>query len=382
MADGNRAAEPASARLKVGILSMQKLPNYGSFMQAFALKRTLEKLGAEVSFIDIEPGEPLPGLEWGKSPWQRFKVRRAAAALVNGSFYNRAMNRVFSARLSRQFSGRFFDMLGIGPKLPDTFDLVVIGSDEVFNACQRVPWAFSTQLFGAGLPARRVVSYAASFGHTTAHDIDKYGIRKKIASALGNVAAISVRDRNSFEIIRDLTGTEPELHLDPVLTYEWPGIKTARSAARRETIVYTYPCRVTPAEERVIRQHAKSNGQRLVSVGSFYHWCDENPLPATPLDVLARFRDADSIVTDTFHGSIFSIINRKRFCAMVRDSNRQKLEFMLKQLGLEQQIARSSDDVGRILSTTPDYSTADKIIEAQRLKSKAYLERCFSGLRS
>ena len=72
-------------------------------------------------------------------------------------------------------------------------------------------------IFGKNYESIPVISYAASFGHTKLEKLRALKIDKEIAELLNNFKAISVRDENSFNIIKQLTRIEPVIHLDPVL---------------------------------------------------------------------------------------------------------------------------------------------------------------------
>lgn len=355
---------------------MQRVVNYGSFLQAYALKKTLESLGGEVSFVDILPGKPLPGFEWDRLARVRSAVRTAWRALQDGGLAHRVRSRLFVERLRRQFESQFHAMLDQDACKPNQYDLVVIGSDEVFNITQHASWGFTPQLFGAGLPAKSTVSYAGSFGNTTLGDIDNFGVRDSIAAALANLSRVSVRDGNSHRIVKDLTGRDADLHLDPVLTFDWSPLVSHPSSDGDAIVVYAYPNRIAPDEARRIKAFAGRRKKRLVSIGAHYDWCDEVLLPRTPFEVLDHFRSADSIVTDTFHGSIFSIVSRKRFSVLIRPSNRAKLGYLLSQLHLDDRAAVDADDIERALVRTPDYERTYQVIAEKKASADAYWSTC------
>ena len=154
--------------LKVGILSMQRVINYGSFLQAYALKQLLIRNGAgKVFFIDIIPGRIL--VENGtakKNKWMRYAETLLSIKSIS-QLISRAKTFLFQKRVAKSIQKAWPILDGTSkPVLP--LDLIVIGSDEVFNCCQDVRWGFSTQMFGdiSCSYANRVVSYAASFGYT------------------------------------------------------------------------------------------------------------------------------------------------------------------------------------------------------------------------
>lgn len=361
---------------KVGILSMQRVMNYGSFLQAYALKCIIENLGAECYFIDIEPGLQLAGNEMDP-PFVKHgkRVFRVGYNLLT-KYRQTLLVREFSRQLRSQFAGSFYELLGLNRNYQDQLDLVVIGSDEVFNCTQKSHFGFSKQLFGQGLDAKSVISYAGSFGFTTLDRIEQFHLSEELTHCLGGLNDISVRDVSSESIVEILTGEKPEIHLDPVLIHDF-----SREINDRETdlkdyiVIYTYVNRITDPEEiNAICSFAKKHNKKLISIFCAYTWCDQYVLPETPFDVLAYFRDADYVVTDTFHGSIFSMITQKKFCVIIRDSNREKLSWLLKKMGLETQLLNERTDLENILMREPDYTSVQRLIEEERERTGDYLK--------
>ena len=115
------------------------------------------------------------------------------------------------------------------PEQVDGYDLVIVGSDEVWNL--RHPWYGGRGLFyGAGLRTKRLVSYAASFGNHDASD----GLGGWWANSLRQFASISVRDENSRQMIRTTLDREPEIVLDPCL--QFPPAAQPADGKRWETL--------------------------------------------------------------------------------------------------------------------------------------------------
>ena len=130
----------------VGILSMQRVLNYGSFLQAYALKQLLLQNGAnKVYFIDIEKGRPLPGYEPTVFGWK--KVWRILSLVLKGHLWTRLRGRKFMKQLKASIHAQFH-VLGLDDSSPSHFDIAFIGSDEVFNCCQKSIWGYTPQLYG------------------------------------------------------------------------------------------------------------------------------------------------------------------------------------------------------------------------------------------
>lgn len=362
-----------------GILSMQRVLNYGSFLQAYALKQLLLQNGAdEVYFIDIEKGRSLPGYEPNAFGWK--KVERVLSLVLKGYLWVRLRDRKFMKQLTASIRAQF-PVLGLDDSRPSHFDIAFIGSDEVFNCCQKSTWGYTLQLYGLIPQADRVVSYAGSFGHTTYEQLLKLGVVGEIGNTMKKLSAISVRDQNSYEIVKKVSGIEPEIHLDPVLIYGYKKEIADSNIGDQSSpymVVYSYQGRISDKKEiNEIVTYAKDRNLKLVSIYCRYDWCDEAVITDTPFDVLSWFKGAECIVTDTFHGSIFSIITHRRFCTLMRDNNKQKLGSLLKQLSLDDRMVRIGDhkSISSILNIPIDYDLIEDILLNEREKAQMYIRK-------
>jgi hypothetical protein len=285
----------------------------------------------------------------------------------------------------RRYAERYFPMVGITPERHRDLavDIQVIGSDEVFNCVQsNTNVGYSRDLFGHGSPARHVISYAASFGNTTLEKIDAAGIRADLEVDLAAFDHISVRDRNSREIVQALTGRTASINVDPVLAYDImqlePRIPRRRLVDRPYIIVYGYSGRLSPAENAQLRSYADGIGALILTFGGV-QGCADRFVDCSPFELLAYFRDAEAVVTDTFHGTIFSIINDVPFATIVRRSvahgygNEEKLGYLLETLGLSSRRLESVSDVARILAEPIDASAVGAVLARERTRSAEYL---------
>ena len=355
--------------MKIGILSMQEVKNYGSFLQAFSLKSNIEALGHQCDFINI-----IPGRQIGDYRQSRFhKVKLLLERLWGWDFVKRI---VTIYKFQNRFSKEFLPYLGVKKGQTEGHrDIVVIGSDEVFNCAQKTWFGFSPQLYGKGIDADKVISYAASFGATTFDILQKLGLKDEVAKLLArNFSQISVRDENSRQVVKTLTGKEPQMHVDPVLIYDYSDFMPKEKHKSDYIIVYSYPGRISDKKEiAAIQAFANQKGLRLLSIGHYFPWCDDVVVP-TPFEVLSWFRDAAYVVTDTFHGSVFSIKYNKKFCTIVREMNNQKLTYLLNQFGLENRIVSNLPDLENIIEPEIDYVPVNEKITLETARSKKYLK--------
>lgn len=355
----------------VGVLSMQRVLNYGSFLQAYALKQLLLQSGTdEVYFIDIKSGYTLPCYE----SVNRFsRVIRAMKLFLTGRLLSRIRDLKFDNKM-RASIARNLSSLGLDEQCPKEFDVAVIGSDEVFNCCQVSSWGYTTQLYGNIPEAKKVISYAGSFGHTAYGQLVDLGLDHEIGETMKTMTAISVRDQNSYEIVEKITGIKPEIHLDPVLIYGYVNEIARRKVfyPKKYMVIYSYQGRIDDKKEiKEIVALAKSKKLELISIFCRYDWCDKAMIPDTPFDVLAWFKGAECIVTDTFHGTIFSVITHRPFCTLIRNSNQNKLSYLLDVLGLRE---RGTSNLSSIMDLPIDYKSVEDILTQNRERTYEYLK--------
>jgi len=366
---------------------MQRIFNYGSSLQAYGLRRLIEGLDndIEVSFVDYRPGEVLVKDAGAGAPTSQFeralsKVREYSAVDVKLSHKLRFFNH------KRTYASRYLPMVGLTPQPNHDLDLdvQVIGSDEVFNCVQsNTNVGYARDLFGHDSPARKTVSYAGSFGNTTLEKIESFGIRADLEEDFARFASISVRDRNSAQIVEELTGHRPVLNVDPALAYDFMRLETRIPAERqhdgRYIIVYGYSGRLNREENQDLKKYARSIDAEILCFGGVQE-CGDRFIDCNPFELLAYFRDAEAVVTDTFHGTIFSIINERPFGTIIRSTvghgygNEEKLGYLLETFGLSSQRVMEMSHLTEILGDEVNYRGVRETLALERIKALDYLQ--------
>ncbi len=356
--------------MKRAILSMQKIVNFGSVLQAYSLKSIIENLTGEApAFIDID---------YSDSVSRAIDKPKDNAGVENykGKGLKEGLKRKLFRRLrktnEKKIQSFMTNELGVDDRYNNEhFDCVIVGSDEVFNNTHDKR-GLSLQLYGNVRQADKVITYAAAAGTAKYEDIPTTDI-DRVRNALSNFSAMSVRDDSTKEYISRLYDGHIERHLDPVLVGPLDKRIHKKVPLKNYMVVYSYNERIrTKSEIDAIRSFAKKNKLKTVAIGGIQFWCDYY-IPLSPFRVLDYFYSAECIVTDTFHGTIFSIVNRKRFATIVRPSNKEKLTGLLDDLCLSDRIVSNLDDIGDILITDIDYTDTEKAIEEAKRKTTDYL---------
>ena len=356
---------------------MQRIINYGSFLQAYALKKTIENFADtnSVIFADYRIGKPLLISKHTKTNKIKNFLNRRGKILDKIRFH----------LFRKRFPDRYFHYLGIDNNMVFTpeVDVLIIGSDEVFNCLQSsCEVGYSLELFGKNSNAKTIISYAASFGNTTYERLLDSGVVSDIAPLLNHFDAISVRDSNSFAIVQSISNIRPVMNIDPVLLYDFSTDSMFNVANSKEKylLVYAYSGRINEEEARVIRKRAKDKHLKVYCIGGVQLCCDKL-ICCSPFQIFHYFKNATEVVTDTFHGSIFSMITKANFITLVRSSeqfsygNEEKLLSLLKQFGLENRVCKNLHKMSEMLDSNIDFSTFDQRLIIERENSISFLSR-------
>lgn len=360
---------------------MQRIANYGSFLQAYALKQLIEELGYQVEFVDYHIDAPvIKDKIDSRNKW----VRKIEKGLEILQYRAPLFHKLSFIHYKQTFERKYMPLLGVtaernyNPEL----DCLVIGSDEVFNCIQtNANVGYSLELFGQANKAKHLITYAASFGNTTFEKLKKYQKTEEIAGLLNKFDAISVRDSNSGNIVKTLTQKEPLFHLDPVLVYDYmhccdkiPQLK----CTEKYLLLYAYSGRITDEEAEWITQYAKKKDLRVYALGGIQK-CADRFISCSPFEVLAYFKNAEEVITDTFHGTIFSIIAQRSFATLVRKSvgdsygNEEKIVDLLQRIGLENCKIYDILQAGAVLEQRVDFDEVNDCIYNARMQSTNYL---------
>lgn len=367
--------------MKICILSMQDVANIGSLLQAYALKQILTEEGNSVKFLHIQPIAEDNNLmtsvgysfadEMGGSKNLFVRLKK----LDRYSLYyikNKKMEHT-EAAIMDEFRKTYFT----NASADEQFDLCIIGSDEVFNCTQPSPWGFTTQLFGNVPQARKVITYAACCGTTKDTDLTS-AVKQRIKGSLSKLLALSVRDKNTFKFVKNITGrTDIEHHLDPVfITDFFKEISKSSVAGRlpeKYCIIYSYSNRIHNKEEiRNILTFCKRHKLVPICVGLGQKWISHT-YALNPFEVLWTFKNASFVITDTFHGTIFSAKYAKKFAVIIRKSNENKLGDLVDTIEVRDHVLENGNTLENLYLLNNNFARIKAISDSERARSVSYL---------
>jgi len=348
---------------KIGILTFHRCVNYGAYWQVRCLSDFFKRAGYEPQVLDYG--------------WKGFLVREIGHALR--PFRGAPKSDVF------RFGVKTLKCYGAQQRLRRTpgfslrsppdfsdFDLITVGSDEVWNLSH--PWLGKVPLFfGERLKPKRLVSYAASFGNYAATN----GLPAEWAHRLQRFDNISVRDNNSFELVQQHVGRTPTLVLDPCLLAET--LEVPAQTSSEPPYVLVYGNRFVPELIAATRQWARTKNLPIISVGYRNDWTDRSILTAGPHDFLRMVNGAAAVVTTYFHGCVFSLRCQRPFIAQLSPYRANKVAGLLSMVKATHRIFDPAIP-GKLeaLLTTPIEPQTLSAISHLRSTSVHYLEGCLA----
>ena len=366
--------------MKACILSMQRINNMGSLLQAYGLKHMLEQSNCEVEFMDIkkikEDYDLLNGCaDEDSSEFEKTGIVGKFSKL-DKYIFNRIRHRKLEKRQDNLFEKFRKNELDIYKKSIE-YDICIIGSDEVFNCLNAGFWGFTSQLFGNVPEAKKVMTYAASCGATKFESLP-INVSERIKKAFINISAFSVRDHNTHEFVKNLTQKFPHENLDPVLIWDFSKeIQNISNIIKnsRYCIVYSYRNRIHKKDEiAAIKRFCENYDLKPIAIGAPQFWIKDF-LVCSPFQCLKLFINADFVITDTFHGTIFSIKYAKKFSVIIRTSNQNKLIDLIKRLDITKHLINDLSELEKIYKMDKDIKNIDRIVTEERKKASNYLRK-------
>ena len=358
--------------MRIGIVTQPLRNNYGGILQNYALQQVLKRLGHTPVTIDFIPQMSLwrfvlstcktivlyfiPGR---KCPFAPYRLRRNPEMSAFVETY------IVRTRLVKKYSAKLLDEYHI--------ENLIVGSDQVWRPCyNRYPE--DTFLRFARHTNMRKVAYAASFGVSDL-EFSKRQLQRCVP-LLRQFDKVSVREASGVDLCRNYFHTEAEHVLDPTLLLDkedYEAVCTGISK-RNGKFIACYLLDPTGEQQRYIDRIAQH-----LHLAPVYFTADKKASLSVE-EWLAMFRDAAYVVTDSFHGTVFSIIFRKPFITIVNNARgADRFVSLLRTVRLENRLISSAEALTEELYGNPiDWQTVDAALLATRVKSMNYLQNALN----
>lgn len=364
---------------KIGIVTLLGYFNYGNRLQNYALQETLKKLNYEVYSLRFDDEEGFLNEYSSDNITLRNKIKgiplkklfslpfRKIKSSVNNSRYKAVeKNRLV---IFKTFTNKFINEVDFKREYIEEFEYFIVGSDQVWNPAyiQNMP-----QYLLGFAPNKKRISYAASFGISKLPQ-EVYPTFKQELSKFKN---ISVREGAGSSIVENLIENEVPVLVDPTMLLnkeEWTSVSQKAKNRPESPYILTYflggPSDKT---RKKISKIAKDNKMMVINLGDKK---ERETYETGPSEFLDYVSNASAFFTDSFHGTVFSIIFQTPFVVFERNASGSsmysRIETLLSNFNMEdRQATNFKEDIFSM-----DFSNANFVLAKEQTKSINYLKK-------
>lgn len=359
--------------MKVSVITRHAITNYGSLLQAMATQRVIEELGHNCEIIDyIREDESYSQhektllkrkKEWNRNPIKKglYLAIRQPESIVAGKIFEKAQQEYL------HLSKRYTTEKQLINDVPEA-DVYMTGSDQVWGPTENGSYDSSYCL---SFTDKKKIAYAASFGHTEmTPELEVY--YKKWLSQYEHIA---VREDSAVRILNGF-GIQADQVLDPTLLLDKTFWNQYLKPIKHKKYILVYQLHNDKKFGEYAKRVAKEKGLPLVRISTSFHqivrpgkfvWC-----PSIG-EFLSYIKNAECMITDSFHGTAFAINFNTQFVEILPNNNTGTRNMnILKITGLGNRIAVDYDI--KISQEKIDFTNANNVLAKEREKSIKCLE--------
>jgi len=368
------------SKIKVGILNLSWAnDNYGAILQAVSLERTLKKLGYDAETVNIYHKIKINDL------FSINGIKKILQRIIFRLNINNAYSLIRFRNKNINLTKKVFFNVSDFYEYKFDFDACIVGSDQVWkDVFINSEWV-KVYLLDFLQDNVNKIAYAASFGKdtwTVNVDTTQY-----IRDRLRRFNAVSVREVSGVNICREILGINARHTIDPSLLVGrdfWESVIAEEKSDinDHDTVFFLIHKKRRRTFMRLIAMIGKKSGKSVKEIskhnllGRFFE-----PVPIW----LRKIKDAELVITDSFHGMCFSILFEKQFIAYMRneDETMTRIVSLLGQLGISDRLISDIDEkkVDDILKNKIDYSKVNGLLERMQEDSLTFLKNALNGLK-
>lgn len=378
---------------KVGLCIVYKNYNYGAILQSYATLIELGKFHVDYEIINYSHPRNIKyyssALISAMNSVTIYSKLRAVRKKI-GYKLNNNYKRVQNARRAKfnEFSANNFKLVSKPihdydelRQYADRFTDVMVGSDQMW-----LPSGLSTNFYNLLFAHDHTnkISYASSFGVSKI----PHNQENKTREYLSRIQHISVREESGARIVKELTGRDAKIILDPtmIITREDWDREIKDTAVVDGEYIFCYFLGNNPDQREEVVRLSKSKGIKIVALKHIDEYIpsdstfgDIEPLEVGPEEFVNLIRHATYVCTDSFHASVFSIIYHKKFMAFNRfkegkNSRNSRLDTLFNNIGMSR---RFDGDIKKI-DEQVDWESVDRNLEKLREFSSDFLVKALS----
>lgn len=380
---------------KIGIVSCYFKHNYGSMLQAYATQKVLDNMGLEnetfeiTSNIDFKKGKA----QYYKSQIFNFKFIKSKFGMIKLKI-DKKVHKKLGKNISirdkkyKEFQKEFrltspqltYEDLKESAK---RYSSIIVGSDQLWLPVNVVADYYTLNWVPDNI---NKISYATSFGISEIPE--KY--KEKYTEFLKRINYISVREDKGCKIVKDLTGRDAKLVCDPTMLLskeEWAQVQNEEPIIK-ENYILCYFLGKNIEHRKFAERLKEKTGCKIVSLNHADEYvkysdkfADITPYDIGPKEFLNLIRNAKYVCTDSFHGTVFSLINNIEFFTFERYKNKNskvstnsRIYSLLGLMNLENRLLKGNENIEEILKDKINFDAVNQKLKSFREESKEFLQ--------
>lgn len=381
--------------MKIAILTQPLHNNYGGLLQAYALKEVLKEIGHEVTIVNrkLKHSERYP--QWRKYASIAKSILTGRKVHPNVLISQSLRDEI--TKNTRHFRNTYYPELsplitgqqGMEKLNKMGFDAYVVGSDQCWRP--RYSPAIRNYFLDFAEYDQNVkrISYAASFG------VSNWEFTQEDTEACSRLIqkfdALSVREDSAVDLLRDYLNRDDGVHvLDPTMLLsldKYKELVEKENVGKSPGTLKAYVLDHTPEKMSVAEKVAQQLGLKIFEVMPKGDFKAEKVTKQNVSDFvypnpaawIRGFMDAEFVVTDSFHGTVFSILYNKPFIAIGNESRGlTRFNSLLRMFDLQDRLITDVNnfDANKFIEKPIDWDKVNKLLEKERKKSKEFLREC------
>ncbi len=368
---------------RVAIITINDYNNYGNRLQNYATQEVVKTLGFKVKTIVNKSiyknnnsivNNLIEKVQKNNNRSNKDKYKLVITKIWN--WLNRK-TQFERTKVFKEFTNNYISETdycisddNIPEDLSDRFDFFITGSDQVWNPIFRLGSFINFLTFA---PKHKRIAYAPSFGISVIPEeyVENYSLW------LSQIENLSVREEVGAQIIKELTGRDAIVLVDPTIMLskaKWLSIsKEAPNKPKKPYLLTYFIGEISKEKKKRIGQIAFANKLEIINLVDFK---DKNSYITGPSEFIDYINSTNIFFTDSFHGAVFSILLEKPFIIFDRIedmvSMNSRIDTLLLNFNLNSRKWKSTRNGIDIFNI--DYSHVTPILESERKKALNYLE--------
>lgn len=382
---------------KVAIVCCYFKHNYGSMLQAYATQKILDDFGIQNEIINIDENVD----------FLRGKRKYYLSQALNFSFIRTKFGMI-KLKIDKKVNRKLAENIAIRDKKYDQFKKeafrltkpyktyeelkdvckkkyksVIVGSDQLWLPVNVVADYYTLSFVPQGVDR---ISFSTSFGISFIPE--KY--EEAYKNFLNKIDYLSVREDSGIDLVKNLTGRDASLVCDPTILFnneEWMIIQNEERIIK-DKYIFCYFLGRSVEHRKFAERLKEKTGYKIVSLNHCDEYvkysdvfADETPYNIGPSEFLNLIRNAEYVCTDSFHGTVFSLINNikfftfRRYSAKSKISTNSRIDSLLNIVDLKERLLVGNEDINMELEKTIDFNIVNEKLGKFRRHSKDFLRQ-------